>query len=104
VIGNGIPRESIADPDPAAVTALRAAAGTDYFCFKIGRFDPDKRWLMAIAAMGHLKHLGNTVKLLIRGGREAHGDEVIAYARAQGLRVVATRTPESVAGLVELLR
>jgi glycosyltransferase involved in cell wall biosynthesis len=104
VIGNGIPRESIADPDPAAVAALRAAAGTDYFCFKIGRFDPDKRWLMAVAAVGHLKHLGSTVKLLIRGGREAHGEEVLAYAKAQGLTVASAPTPDSVAGLIDLVR
>jgi len=104
VIGNGIPRESLADPDPAAVAALHAAAGADYFCFKIGRFDPDKRWLMAVAAVGHLKHLGSSVKLLIRGGREAHGEEVVAYAKAQGLSVVAVRTPETVAGLIDLVR
>ncbi len=104
VIGNGIPRESIADPDAAAVAALRAAAGADYFCFKIGRFDPDKRWLMAVAAVGRLKQLGSSVKLLMRGGREAHGEEVIAYAKAQGLSVVAARTPDSSAGLVELVR
>ncbi len=104
VIGNGIPRESIADPDPTAVAALRAAAGAQHFCFKIGRFDPDKRWLMAVAAIGHLKHSGSTVKLLIRGGREAHGEEVIAYAKAQGLTVAAARTPETVVGLVDLVR
>ncbi len=104
VIGNGIPRDSIADPDPASVAALRAAAGVDHFCFKIGRFDPDKRWLMAVAAVGHLKQLGSRVKLLIRGGREAHGEEVIAYAKAQGLSVIAARTPESSAGLIELVR
>ncbi|HEV7446760.1 MAG TPA: hypothetical protein VGO18_29600, partial [Steroidobacteraceae bacterium] len=49
VIPNGIPRESIADADEVAVAELRAAADADHFCFKVGRFDPDKRWLMAVA-------------------------------------------------------
>jgi len=48
VIPNGIRRSSIQDADPEAVAELRAAAAADHFCFKIGRFDPDKRWLMAI--------------------------------------------------------
>jgi glycosyltransferase involved in cell wall biosynthesis len=86
VIPNGIPRSSIADADPAAVAAVRAAAGVDHLCFKIGRFDPDKRWLM------------------MRGGREPHGGEVLDYARHQGLDVVDTVTPGDASGLVSLLR
>jgi len=54
VIPNGIPRESIADADPLAVAELRRAAAADHFCFKIGRFDPDKRWLMAVSAAAYL--------------------------------------------------
>jgi glycosyltransferase involved in cell wall biosynthesis len=44
------------------------------------------------------------VKLLVRGGREAHGEEVVAYAKAQGLEVASSRAPDSVAGLAELVR
>ena len=29
------------------------------FLFKIGRFDPDKRWLMAIEAVARLKYSGH---------------------------------------------
>jgi glycosyltransferase involved in cell wall biosynthesis len=72
VIPNGIPRSAIADADPAAVTALKAAADADHLCFKIGRFDPDKRWLMAVSAMAYLKRRGQRVKLIIRGGHETH--------------------------------
>ena len=50
VIPNGIPRESIVDADPEAVTLVRSAAPVDHFWFKIGRFDPDKRWLTAVSA------------------------------------------------------
>jgi glycosyltransferase involved in cell wall biosynthesis len=104
VIPNGIPRESIVDPDAAAVAALRAAAGTDHFWFKIGRFDPDKRWLMAVSAVAELKRRGKSVKFLMRGGREHHATEVIAHAGYQGLDVRHVDSPADVAGLVRLLR
>src|SRR5258708_34684993 len=89
VIRNGIPRSSIADADPAAVTALRAAADADHLCFKIGRFDPDKRWLMAVSAMGYLKRRGQRVKLLMRGGRGAPGGRGVGDARRQGPGLLA---------------
>jgi glycosyltransferase involved in cell wall biosynthesis len=104
VIPNGIPRSLITDADPAAVADLRAAAGADTFCFKIGRFDPDKRWLMAVSAIAYLKRRGQTVKLLMRGGREPHGGEVLDYARHQGLVVVDAVTPPDPPGLAALLR
>jgi glycosyltransferase involved in cell wall biosynthesis len=104
VIPNGIPRESIADADPVAVAELRAAAAVDYLCFKIGRFDPDKRWLMAVSAAAYLKRRGSRVKLLMRGGKEAHGGEVLNHARHQGLVVVDAATPPDVVGLAALLR
>jgi glycosyltransferase involved in cell wall biosynthesis len=104
VIPNGIPRESIVDADPATVNEIRNAAGTDHLWFKIGRFDPDKRWLMAVAAAGLMKRRGKTVKLLTRGGREAHGLEVIAHARLQGLVVKDVPGPADVPALVSLLR
>jgi len=104
VIPNGIPRESIADADQAAVGELRAAADADHFCFKVGRFDPDKRWLMAVAAAAYLKRRGNSIKLLMRGGREPHGDEVMDYARHQGLAVLDAKTPADASGLASLMR
>jgi glycosyltransferase involved in cell wall biosynthesis len=103
VIPNGIPRSSIADADPVAVTELRAAAAADHFCFKVGRFDPDKRWLMAVSAAAYLKRRGNRVKLLIRGGKESHGGEVLDHARHQGLAVLEAKAPTNAAGLASLL-
>jgi glycosyltransferase involved in cell wall biosynthesis len=104
VIPNGIPRSSIANPDPEAVAELRAAADTDHFCFKIGRFDPDKRWLMAMSAAAYLKRHRHRVKLLMRGGREPHGAEVLSHARHQGLKVIDAAAPPDAAGLASLLR
>jgi len=103
VIPNGIPRESIKDADPALAAAVRAAARADHLCFKIGRFDPDKRWLMAVAAMAYLKRHGSSVKLVIRGGREPHGGEVITQAQHLDLRVADADAPAEPAGLVALL-
>jgi glycosyltransferase involved in cell wall biosynthesis len=104
VIPNGIPRASIQDADPNAVAELRAAAAADHFCFKIGRFDPDKRWLMAVSAAGYLKRHGRRVRLLIRGGREPHGGEVIAHAQHQGLIVVEAKAPAEPSALAAVLR
>jgi glycosyltransferase involved in cell wall biosynthesis len=104
VIPNGIPRNSIQDADPEAVAELRSAAAADHFCFKIGRFDPDKRWLMAVSAAGYLKRHGRRVRLLIRGGREAHGGEVLAHAQHQGLTVIELNAPSEPSALAAILR
>ena len=104
VIPNGIPRASIQDADPEAVADLKAAAAAEVFCFKIGRFDPDKRWLMAVSAAGYLKRHGKRVRLLMRGGREPHGGEVINHAQHQGLNVVHVPAPPEAAGLSAILR
>ena len=104
VIPNGIPRASLQDADAEAVAELRSAAGADHFCFKIGRFDPDKRWLMAVSAAAYLKRRGRRVNLLMRGGREAHGGEVISHAQHQGLVVFNANAPSEAAGLSSLLR
>ena len=104
VIPNGIAKESIVDPDPAAVSDLRSAAGAEHFWFKIGRFDPDKRWLMAVSAAALLKRRGRTVKLMMRGGRESHGAEVMGLAQHEGLVVRHAPAPADCAALAALLR
>src|SRR5438309_1745237 len=104
VIPNGIPRASIRDADPEVVAELKAAASADHFCFKIGRFDPDKRWLMAMSATAYLKRHGRRVRLVMRGGREAHGGEVILHAQHQGLEVIDVKSPAEPAGLSAILR
>jgi glycosyltransferase involved in cell wall biosynthesis len=104
VIPNGIPRSSIRDADPETVAVLRAAAAADHFCFKIGRFDPDKRWLTAVSAAGYLKRHGRRVRLVIRGGREPHRGEVIAHAGRQGLNLLDVEAPSEPSGLAAILR
>ncbi len=104
VIPNGVPRPTGADADSAAVAELREAAAADHLCFKIGRFDPDKRWVMAVTAMAYLKQSGSRVRLLMRGGREPHGAEVMLHARSHGLRVADVKAPDEPAGLALVLR
>jgi glycosyltransferase involved in cell wall biosynthesis len=104
VVRNGIPRESVVDPDPTQVAEVRAASPSEHFWFKIGRFDPDKRWLMAVSAAGELKRQGRTVTLLLRGGREPHGIEVLNHAHYQGLVVRHVPAPPDATGLAAVLR
>jgi glycosyltransferase involved in cell wall biosynthesis len=104
VIPNGIPRSSIQDADPEAVAELRSAAAADHLCFKIGRFDPDKRWLMAVSAAGYMKRHNQRLRLVMRGGREAHGGQVLAHAERQGLSVLEVNAPGEPAALAAILR
>jgi glycosyltransferase involved in cell wall biosynthesis len=104
VIPNGIPRSAIVETAPETQAALKAASGADHFWFKLGRFDPDKRWLMAVAAAAYVKRRGERVKLLMRGGREAHAAEVFNLALHQGLNVRHLDAPADSAGLSALLR
>jgi glycosyltransferase involved in cell wall biosynthesis len=87
VIPNGIPEAALAAVDAAAAHAVRDAAGTDCLAFKIGRFTPDKRWLQAIEALAELHSEGLRARLVMRGGIEPHGAEVLARARQLGLSV-----------------
>lgn len=92
VIPNGIPNRFLAPVERRQANELRRVLGeggrdVGMFLFKIGRFDPDKRWIMAVEAAARLKDRGLPVKLLIRGGIEPHGGDVIAHAYWRGLRI-----------------
>lgn len=85
VIPNGIAMEWLEPSDRKAVQALRRVAGGRLLLAKVARWDPDKRWLMAIDAIGELKARGLRPFFIARGGVEGHGREVIARAAALGL-------------------
>ncbi len=91
VIPNGIPARHLTPVDPKDVKRLREIARRGdprhLFCFKIGRFDPDKRWIMAIEAVARLKYSGHPISLFIRGGIEPHGAEVLHHAYHLGLSI-----------------
>src|SRR5579872_4234545 len=99
VIPNGIPTRHLAPVDPKDVQKLRKIAQQGdprrLFLFKIGRFDPDKRWIMAVDAVARLKHSGHPVTLFVRGGIEPHGADVLRHAYEMGLTIkdVAAQRP-----------
>ena len=92
VIPNGIPSSMMARVSQAQVRSVRAAAGVPAFLFKIGRFSPDKRWHQAITAVAQLKQRGIPTRLLMRGGLEPFGGEVLALAAQLGLTVTPLAT------------
>lgn len=95
VIPNGIPERIFAEVDAAAAASVRRAFGQRRTLLKVGRFDPDKRWMQAVEAVGALKQRGVAVQLLMRGGREAYGETVLDRAEAVGLTIedVTLATP-----------
>jgi glycosyltransferase involved in cell wall biosynthesis len=105
VVPNGIPGSMMARVSQAQVRAVRGAVNAPAFLFKIGRFSPDKRWHQAIGAAAQLKGRGIGTRMLIRGGLEPFGGEVLAFAAQRGLRVVPLETPiDDVGGLVRALK
>ena len=105
VIPNGIPGSMIAKVSQLQVRAIRAAVDTPAFLFKIGRFSPDKRWHQAVGAVARLKERGVRARLLMRGGLEPFGGEVLEFAAYQGLRVAQlSQTMSDVAGLARTVK
>jgi hypothetical protein len=82
---------------------LRAAFAGRELLFKIGRFSPDKRWHMAMDAMIEERRAGHDVAIVIRGGVEPHGAEVLSNAHARGLKIVDVRPPSDPREAIEAL-
>lgn len=87
VLPNGIPRRLLEKVPQQPVRRLRRGMAADFLLLKMGRFDPDKRWLQAIEAAGQLKHAGHRVRFIARGGLEPHGGDVLHRAAEMGLVV-----------------
>ncbi len=89
VIPNGIPAEYLRPiPKSAARQVHDQLVGSNgLLMFKVARYDPDKCWLSAVKAVAQLKYRGVKVRFICRGGIEAHGVEVLAFARESGLLV-----------------
>ncbi|HEY1232623.1 MAG TPA: glycosyltransferase [Candidatus Binatia bacterium] len=102
VIPNGLTAAAFAPPDREAVAALRSRVRNRILLSKVARWDPDKRWLLAIDTVRVLKNLGWRPLLIARGGIEEHGAEVLARAKAAGLRV--TERSGLVKGVRDLLQ
>jgi glycosyltransferase involved in cell wall biosynthesis len=101
VIPNGLAPEDFETPERNAVAEFRRAVRDRVVLGKVARWDPDKRWLLAIDIVGELKRHGRRPLLIARGGVEAHGAEVLAKAATAGLRVIERPLAQpGVAGLV----
>jgi glycosyltransferase involved in cell wall biosynthesis len=87
VIPNGIPDSWLQPVDRHARRELSRLFGNRLALVKVARWDPDKRWLMALDALAQLKALGQEPVLMARGGLEEHKHEVLASAERGGLQV-----------------
>ena len=108
VIPNGIGTHWLEPWDRKAVNQLKRITGERLLLTKVARWDPEKRWLMAIDAVGELKARGARPLLVARGGVEAHGDEVVARTHAQRLKAafVSCRDsdPEALCRIIDTAR
>ena len=95
VIPNGIASQWLEPCDRGAVQNLKRATEGRLLLTKVARWDPDKRWLMAIDAVGELKVRGLKPLLVARGGIEEHGREVVARARSNGLEAASVTCADS---------
>jgi glycosyltransferase involved in cell wall biosynthesis len=87
VIPNGIPTRWLDAPPDESADCLRQHLGDGPLLVKVARWDPDKRWKLALETVAQLKTADRRARLVARGGLEAHGTEVLDHARALGLRV-----------------
>ena len=87
VIPNGIPSRWMDAPPDEPADCVRQRLGEGPLLVKVARWDPDKRWKLALETVAQLKDEDRPVRLVARGGLEAHGGEVLDHARALGLRV-----------------
>lgn len=87
VIPNGLEADAFVAPEREALVEMHSRFIDRPLLVKMARFDPDKRWTLAIDTLAELKRRGHRPLLVARGGMEAHGHEVLQRAVAQGLRI-----------------
>jgi glycosyltransferase involved in cell wall biosynthesis len=86
VLPNGIPPRLL-DPVPMEpVEALRRTLSERMLLTKFGRFDPDKNWMSAVQAVARLRAIDKKPLLIMRGGIEGYGNDVLAEIDALSLR------------------
>lgn len=87
VIPNGIPESWLMPLDRRASMQLARATRGRITLAKVARWDPDKRWEMAVDAVAFTKRLVGAPLFLARGGTGQYGQTVIERARQRGLRM-----------------
>ena len=102
VIPNGIPSRLLHPPPPDRVSALRqifrVGKREGSLLAKVGRFDPDKRWIMAIDALHVLQSAPTAAdrqaRMIIRGGLEPHRVDVMNRAAMHGMTWAEVRVAD----------
>ena len=84
VIPNGIPARWHEDLQGESINQLKRSLD-GLLLAKVGRYHPDKRWLMALEAVGELKRSGLNPKLIVRGTNDPHRLAILEKAFEQGL-------------------
>ena len=87
VIPNGISAAWFAPSAAKCKEQLTSLFSDRAALIKVARWDPDKRWNMAVDAVAELKRLGLRPLFLARGGVEDHGYEVTTRAEQNGLDI-----------------
>lgn len=104
VVPNGLGAEAFSDPDPEATRTLEHRVRDRVLLSKVARWDRDKGWMATLDIVALLRDRGMRPLLLARGGIEAYGDEVLAAARARGLRIAERATTAAgTAGLLDVM-
>lgn len=93
VIPNGIHSRLLSALSRTRVKHLRSIWETELFLVKVGRYDPDKRWIMAVDAVAELKAMGRKPHLVMRGGVEPHRGDVLSRAAARDLSLAQVKIP-----------
>src|SRR5260370_35296670 len=95
VIPNGIPTRWLDSPEDESAANVRRTLGGGPLLVKVARWDPDKRWKLALETVAQLKTADRPARLVARGGMEAHGGEVMDHARELGLSVLDVNVPQT---------
>jgi glycosyltransferase involved in cell wall biosynthesis len=106
VIPNGLPAEVVGLPDRHAVQEFHHRTRERFVLAKLARYEPDKRWLLAVDTTALLRDIGWRPLLLARGGAGPQHADVLARAAGHALRVAERglcAVPVSPAGLLETL-
>lgn len=106
VIPNGLTDDALGVPSRRALHEFHRRTRGRFVLAKVGRYDPDKRWLLAVDTTALLRDIGWHPLLIARGGVEPHGAEVMSRAAGHALRVVErpiVEGPDPVVGLLETL-
>ncbi|MFH1453095.1 MAG: glycosyltransferase family 4 protein [Armatimonadota bacterium] len=92
IIPNGIPSRSLKKINYFQTSKIRNIFKDKLFMLKVGRYDPNKRWIMAVEALAEIKKRNKNAILVIRGGKEPHRYDILRKAESLGLKVKSLET------------